>query len=226
MIKHPILAHIFFWENSDGSISFFDSGTSKKDAFYALGAVKILGYSYADIKDLFISHCHFDHIGGLPTIKKANSRIQVTAHKVEAHFLKNPFSLDSRHLKGIAKWAYVPFFRHYDTRPIQIDKEITSKTKHKFYNFIHLPGHTLGSMGIHLKESEIILTGDALFTGKNGHIDYSPKAFSLDPVLERKSILKLMEYEFDILASSHGLPVNNARIRLEKFLHLNMKAGS
>ncbi len=226
MIKHPILAHIFFWENSDGSISFFDCGTSKKDALYALGAVKILGYNYTDIKDIIISHCHFDHIGGLPTIKKANSKIQVFAHKVETHFLKNPFSLDSRHLKCIAKWAYIPFFRHYDTRPIQVDKAITSKTKHPFLSFIHLPGHTLGSMGIHLKESGIILTGDALFTGKNGHIDYSPQVLSLDPVLERKSILKLMDYEFEILASSHGLPVNNARIRLDKFLYLNTKAGS
>jgi len=161
-----------------------------------------------------------------PETEKAILEIQTIAHKVETQFLKNPFSLDSRHLKGITKWVYAPFFRHYETKPIQVDEAVTSKTKNQFYNFIHLPGHTLGSMGIQLKNSGIILTGDALFTGKKGHIDYSPPVFSLDPVLERKSIPKLMDYEFEILASGHGLPIDNARIRLNKFLHPNIKTDS
>ncbi|MHA2304056.1 MAG: MBL fold metallo-hydrolase [Candidatus Hodarchaeales archaeon] len=226
LIKHPILAHTFFWENTDGSISLYDSGTSKTDAHHALSAIKKLGYNFNDIRDIIISHCHFDHIGGLHTIKRGNRNVQIIAHKVETHFLKNPLRLDNRHLRSIARWVYAPFFRYYDTRPIQVDEVVTSKTKNPFYNFIHLPGHTLGSMGIQLKDSGIIFTGDAFFTGKNGHIDYSPPIFSLDPTLERKSIPKLMDYEFEILVSSHGLPIKEAKIRLDKFLQLKERDDS
>jgi len=47
---------------------------------------------------------------------------------------------------------------------------------------------------------------------------YSPSNFSLSPDLERKSIPRLLVYDFNILASSHGLPVNKARKRLKTFL--------
>ncbi|MFX0085173.1 MAG: MBL fold metallo-hydrolase [Candidatus Hodarchaeota archaeon] len=218
MIKHPILGHTFFWANNDGSISFFDSGTSAKDAKLALRAIKKVGFNINDLKQLIISHSHFDHIGGIPTIKKTQPEIQIVAHKIETHFLENPYRLDSRHLRGFTKWVYLPFFRYFETRPIKVNHKVTSKTNDKFFSFIHLPGHTLGSMGLYLKDSGVIFTGDALYTGKNGHIDYSPSNFSLNPELERKSIQKLREYEFEILVSSHGLPINKARKRLEVFL--------
>ena len=151
MIKHPILSHTFFWVNQDGSISLFDSGTSKKDARLTLGAIKKVGFRLNDLKHLIISHSHFDHIGGIPTIKKAQPEIQIIAHKVEKYFLENPYRLDSRHLRGLTKWVYLPFFRHFETRPIKVNHIVTSKTNHKFFNFIYLPGHTLGSMGLYLK---------------------------------------------------------------------------
>ena len=218
MIKHPILAHTFFWENNDGSVSIFDSGTSIKDAELVLGAIKKLGFQFSDIKHLIISHSHFDHIGGIPTIQKAHPKIMIIAHKVEAYFLENPFRLDSRHLRGITRWIFLPFFKRYETRPIRINSKVSSNTNHKYFGFIHLPGHTLGSLGLYLKDSRIIFAGDAFCTGKNGNMDYSPSNFSLSPDLERKSIPRLLVYDFNILTSSHGLPVNKAKKRLKTFL--------
>jgi glyoxylase-like metal-dependent hydrolase (beta-lactamase superfamily II) len=220
MVQHPILAHTFFWENSDGIISIFDSGASLKDAKKTLLAIRTLGYSLDTVKDLIISHCHFDHIGGKAFFQKIIPRLKVIAHRVEAHFLKSPYSLDSRHLKGISRWLFTPVFKRYDTRPIFIDQPVTSKTSHKFFSFIHMPGHTLGSMALLIKNSGVVLTGDALYTGKNGHISYSPTRFSIDPTLERFSVKKLMkkDFHFEIMASSHGKPVDKAKKHLEKFI--------
>ncbi|MFX0050473.1 MAG: MBL fold metallo-hydrolase [Candidatus Hermodarchaeota archaeon] len=220
MVQHPILAHTFFWENPDGTLSIFDAGTSLRDAEKVISAIRILGYSLNIVKDLIISHCHFDHIGGLPVFKRMIPKLRVTAHIIEVHFINSPYSLDSRHLKGIARWFFIPLFKRYDTRPIIIDQPVTSKTTHRFFNFIHMPGHTLGSMALHIKNSGIILTGDALYTGKNGHISYSPPIFSIDPTLERRSVKKLVEYDldYDTMVSSHGKSINEAKKHLEQFI--------
>lgn len=83
-----------------------------------------------------------------------------------------------------------------------------------------MPGHTLGSMALLIKNSGVMLTGDALYIGKNGHISYSPTRFSIDPTLERLSVKKLLNksLNFKIMVSSHGKPIDNAKMRLEKFI--------
>jgi glyoxylase-like metal-dependent hydrolase (beta-lactamase superfamily II) len=220
MIQHPILAHTFFWENPDGTLSIFDAGTSLRDAEKVIAIIRTLGYSLNIVKDIIISHCHFDHIGGLPFFKKMIPQLNVISHKIEVHFLNSPYSLDSRHLKGISRWFFIPFFKRYDSRPIFVDQPVLSKTIHRFFNFIHMPGHTLGSMALHIKNSGIILTGDALYTGRNGHISYSPPIYSIDPALEKLSVKKLVEcdLDYDIMVSSHGKVIDKAKKRLEQFI--------
>jgi len=82
------------------------------------------------------------------------------------------------------------------------------------------PGGVVG-FADRIKSSGVVLTGDALYTGKNGHISYSPPVFAIDTDMEKNSVKMLYNnYEFDYMASSHGFPIDNARKRLEKFLYL------
>ncbi|MHA1973307.1 MAG: MBL fold metallo-hydrolase [Candidatus Hodarchaeales archaeon] len=217
-IRHPILAHTFFWENSDGTVTIFDSGTSKKDAQWTINSIMGLGYTQRQIKEIIVSHCHPDHIGGIHYLQRY-FHAKIISHRVEKRYLERPHSLDNRSLKGLARWAFLPLFYFYDSRPVFVQKEVTTSTKNRFLEFIHMPGHTLGSLAVLIKSSGLILTGDALYTGRNGHISYSPPVFSIDPVMEKKSVEKLFtDYEFDYMASSHGFPIDKAKKRLEKFL--------
>jgi 7,8-dihydropterin-6-yl-methyl-4-(beta-D-ribofuranosyl)aminobenzene 5'-phosphate synthase len=54
----------------------FDTGT---DGELLLSNMKVLGISPASIDELFLSHAHFDHIGGLSTFLKENERVRIYA---------------------------------------------------------------------------------------------------------------------------------------------------
>ncbi len=221
IINHPNLASIFFWENSHGFLSIFDAGTFFFDALFTLKTIRSLGYSYKDVMQLIISHAHIDHIGGVPTFKKYCPNLKILAHRIEVPFLLFSSRLGSLHLKGIARWVFLPLFRPLEVRPIYVDKQVTSKTKNKDLKFIHMPGHTLGSLAVLIKDSKTILTGDALYTGTNGFINYSPSMYSLNRELEISSVQRLINYDFNIMISSHGFLIKNAKKHLERFLESN-----
>ena len=222
IVNHPGLASIFFWENSDGTLSLFDAGTFFFDALFTLKAIHSLGYSYKDVKQLILSHAHIDHIGGTPVFKKYCPNLQIVAHRVEIPFLIYSSRLGSRHLKGIARWVFLPLFRPFEVRPIYVDRPVTSKTKDRDLEFIHMPGHTLGSLAVLMKKSKVLLVGDALYTDDNGFIDYSPSMYSLHRGLEKESVRKLLKYDFEIIISAHGFPIlNNGKERLLQFLESN-----
>jgi len=62
--------------NHDGLNLLFDTGTSGK---ILLGNMQKLGVDPASIDEIFISHTHFDHSGGLSSILDVNENVKVYA---------------------------------------------------------------------------------------------------------------------------------------------------
>ena len=132
------------------------------------------------VQGILITHGHQDHVGALEEIRRAFGA-SVYVHPADAEL----FELE------------VDFAIHDGAR-INLGDE--------YIEFVHIPGHTPGSVGFKLIESETFkraIVGDAIFPGGPGHTE-SPEAFVM-------SIASLSETVFTwpdevILYPGHGDP--------------------
>lgn len=94
----------------------------------------------AGVAKVITTHGHFDHIGAVVALR--NKGIDIAVHENDASMLPS-----------------------YDS--IIYDREILEVGKLRF-ELLHTPGHTPGSMSIHLHNTPFLFTGDTLFPGGPG----------------------------------------------------------
>jgi len=77
---------------------------------------------------------------------------------------------------------------------------------------IHLPGHTPGSVAIHVPAVDALFVGDALTTGHvlTGKKGPQPAPFTLEPELALESLSKLEAVQATWLLPGHGAPWRGA----------------
>lgn len=125
---------------------------------------------------ILLTHSHWDHIGDVYKIKESTKAL-VYVHKEDENNLKYPGSdmlpLLSE-VKGVAADGYLK-----DGQKLRVgDVEIT---------VIHTPGHSMGSVCFYIAKEGLLLSGDTLFSGSIGRIDFP----SSSPELMWKSLKKL-----------------------------------
>jgi glyoxylase-like metal-dependent hydrolase (beta-lactamase superfamily II) len=121
----------------------------------------ILAHHKLTVKQILITHAHIDHIAGAARLKAVTG----------APILYNQFDLPLIKMMDIqAGWLGVatpevrpPDDTLEDGRVIAISG-ITG-------NILHTPGHTQGSVCLHLPEKNLVLAGDTLFAGSVGRTD-------------------------------------------------------
>jgi glyoxylase-like metal-dependent hydrolase (beta-lactamase superfamily II) len=113
------------------------------------------------VKQILITHAHIDHIAGAARLKAITG----------APILYNQFDLPLVKMMDVqAGWLGVAT---PDVRPPDDTLEdgriiaISGITG----NILHTPGHTQGSVCLHLPEKNLVLAGDTLFAGSVGRSD-------------------------------------------------------
>jgi glyoxylase-like metal-dependent hydrolase (beta-lactamase superfamily II) len=73
---------------------------------------------------------------------------------------------------------------------------------------IHIPGHTPGSVAVHVPAADALLVGDAMTTGNvlTGQLGPRPAPFTLDPEAALASLAKLETVEATWVLPGHGAP--------------------
>jgi glyoxylase-like metal-dependent hydrolase (beta-lactamase superfamily II) len=142
------------------------------------------------IEYLLVTHCHFDHTGGIQGIK------EMTPCKVVAHELEAPYLEKGDDMVTAAKWY------GSSLEPVQIDiklrgDEVTIDLGGRQVKAIHTPGHSPGSV-VYTTESE----GLKILFGQDVHGPLDPSLLSNreDYV---KSLNLLLSLEADILCEGH-----------------------
>jgi len=152
--------------------------------------IEKLGFNGNKIGKILLTHCHIDHIGGVPEIKRRfGSKIYI--HKLDAPPLEN-----GDPILTAAKWYQTIF------PPTPVDVKLSSPEEilrigEEKVICLHAPGHTSGSMCIYLdKDGKRILFAQDLhgplleeFGSNLGDWDHSTK--------------KLLDLEADILCEGH-----------------------
>jgi len=152
--------------------------------------IRECGVALEQIEFLLITHCHFDHTGGVSRLKE-QLRCTIVAHELEAKYLEQGDDAVTA-----ASW--------YDAsiRPFTVDRKLSGAQEEillggRSIKAIHIPGHSPGSLA-YLTESD----GLKVLFGQDVHGPLAPSLLS-DREEYLHSLKLLTSLEADILCEGH-----------------------
>ena len=110
-------------------------------------------------KAILLTHCHFDHMGGIPGLLAAFPDLPVYAHPSDWPMFGHPMNQCPPDYPGVAKPAKL-----LDVR------EAPAAFPGFAFQILETPGHTPGSVCLNF--GKFLLSGDTLFAGSCGRTDF------------------------------------------------------
>ncbi len=135
-----------------------------------------------DFRAIFLTHGHFDHVGGVNAIRRAFPGIQVYLHPEDAG--------SSSNILPTAGLGPVKLWRDGDVVPLGgLQVEV-----------LHTPGHSKGS--VCLKCRDALFTGDTLFAGSMGRTDLFGGSY--EEIMGSLRRLAQLEGDYQVLPGHEG----------------------
>ena len=189
--------------NFAGHAALVDAGCGRSQK-RVLKNIRACGVNPEEIEYLLITHCHYDHTGGVKQMKDT-SQCKVVAHELEARFLEQ-----GDNTVTAAKWygsSLEPFV--IDRKLVLAREQIDLGGRH--IEAIHTPGHSPGSV-VYVTESQDL---KVLF-GQDIHGPLDPGLLSNREDYIR-SLNLLLSLEADILCEGH-YGVYRGKNEIENFI--------
>src|SRR3984957_8848676 len=179
-IKFPV-GHAYLWHDPDG-LTLIDTGLPGSAPLIA-AAIGQAGYQTEDLRRLVLTHFHPDHIGAAADIA-AWGEVEVMAHQADAPFIRAEAPGPP---PDLADWER-PLFAQVTSQatseaasevaqepppPPRIDREFNDGNELPFGDgavAVAAPGHTPGSVAIHLPRHQVLFTGDAAARTPDGTV--------------------------------------------------------
>jgi glyoxylase-like metal-dependent hydrolase (beta-lactamase superfamily II) len=201
---------VLTWD--DNNLVLIDAGLpGQVDAI--AGAIAGKGFRAEDLTHIIITHQDWDHIGSVADIRKLAPSVKIVAHVDEAPYLDGrtmPIKLAARLEQydslpedaraGIDRWKDL-----YENTPIPVAEQVQDGQVLPIcggIEIVHVPGHTPGHIALYLKESRIIVCGDAANV-KDGQVVGSNPIHTHDMDLAEKSLDKIKSYDLSGLVTYH-----------------------
>ena len=191
-----------------GKVLLVDAGLRGSGSTITRG-LRAAGLSPDRIGRVVVTHAHPDHSGGLGELTEGR-KIAVAAHPLEADIIDGTVAAPNPLQCRMLAWMARPALTKLMGNPVHVDDRIEDGDVLPFgteVRVVHLPGHTPGSVGLHLPEKRAVIVGDAL-QYKLGWRLYPPApGVTQQPREAMRSLEKLLDLEFDIICFSHFPPM-------------------
>ena len=185
-----------FMIDCGGSLALVDTGGGK-GVPNIIGNIERMGFDANNIEVAFITHCHFDHIGGNKGFKDATG-CRIAAHEAEK---KDIEELGELTLYSMSLEEGLTF------ESTEVDTVLRGGENMRVgsveFQIVHTPGHTPGGLSFVMEEdgSRCLFPGDTVSAvGKLGFIN--GPGFVLPDW--KASIKKMIALEPDMMFPGHG----------------------
>lgn len=172
--------------------------------------VEMLDILNANLKYIYLTHCHGDHIGGVKELKERKGG-KILIHRYDAEGLYNP-EINLREHVGLT-----PEHLEADSRVDDADLIHLGDLE---FEVLHTPGHTAGGSSLYCEKERLVFSGDTLFKGTWGRTDLPTSSF-VDIINSIENKLLILPDD-TIVYPGHGQPT---RIRDEEPIYYNLMPG-
>lgn len=181
-------SNIFVLEDA-GEAILVDTGTGAHASRVQKTIEKFIPLS--SIKQIVLTHRHYDHAGGLPALLKATGAIAMM-HELDAPYVEEAREGSAAYFNGTQE--KVKFSRTLK----EGDKINAGNTE---LEVLHTPGHTQGCMCLYDRETKTLVSGDTVFAeGSVGRWDLDGGDY--EAVV--KSVKRLCLLDVENLYPGHG----------------------
>lgn len=122
--------------------------------------IEMLDILSANLKYIYLTHCHGDHIGGVSELQRKKGG-KILIHRFDADGLTNP---------GISLTNYLGIDASFEPDSRLDDGDLLHLGDLEL-KVIHTPGHTKGGTSLYCAKEGFLLSGDTLFRGTWGRTD-------------------------------------------------------
>ncbi|MFD0366818.1 MBL fold metallo-hydrolase [Streptomyces sp. NPDC059071] len=197
----------YLWRDGTGNdteLTLIDAGwAGSADAVEA--ALRGAGLDPSRLRRIVLTHCHRDHVGAAEELADRFGA-EILAHALDAPVIRGELPVPEPDLLDWERPLYAHGLTVPEAPPTRVDREVADGEELPFGDgavVLHAPGHTPGSLALHLPRHGVLFTGDTVASMP----DVMFGVFHVDRAQALASMRRLADLRPSVLCCGHGEPV-------------------